>query len=661
MITARTLRHAATAALLSGAAASDAHADEAGEVVVHGSEAGGFTSRARLEDAPREVPDVASLIEPLPGVHVRRLGGDDSFATLSIRGSTSNEVAVRLAGVPLTGASDPSLDLSTLPLWPGVRARVYRSFAPGALGQGSLGGTLVLDPPRAGDPERTEVWAAAGSFGAARIRAGDIRALGSEGARVVTALSASRADDDFSYYSPLPPAGFRTRQNAQHEAVNGLASIALPVHYAGGEEGTLTVTTLAQARRQHLPGSISDPTPFAVLDSNRELASLELTRPAGAGAWIVGAWGRRDDLRVRNPASPLTLGPTHSNDLIVGTGGSFGWRGSLARRLHLEARADASGERFAPGFYAGAFQPAGATRVAAGTGADLTWEAARALTFTGTGRVDAWSDHASDGTGGNDVRPTGHVGTELAAGPLTFAGHAGALARPPSFIERYGNRGGIVGDASLRSESAFAADVGVRAGAGRAATRVEAELVGFATWAEDLIVLVQQGLSGLKATNIGKARLFGLEAELRARAWGFELRASYTGLWTYNDAECAGAVGCEAPPLPGRPAHDFVADLTYTLGPARVRYGIDALSGMRADPNGSITVPARVLHSAGGYLDVPGVPGLRVGLDVRNLFDLRVATYDGFGAPALEPIGDLYQYPLPGRTVLVTARWLMER
>src|SRR6187402_3129510 len=104
-------------------------ADDDDDVVVRGSQAGGFVSGARIEDNPRTITDAASLVEPLPGVHVRRLGADDSFATLSIRGSSSAQVAVYLAGVPLSGGADPTLDLATLPLWPGVQAKVHRTFA----------------------------------------------------------------------------------------------------------------------------------------------------------------------------------------------------------------------------------------------------------------------------------------------------------------------------------------------------------------------------------------------------------------------------------------------------------------------------------------------------------------------------------------------------
>jgi iron complex outermembrane receptor protein len=188
----------AVAALLVATRASA----QTAEVTVRGDPAGNFVSTADERDSPRELTDAASLVEPLPGVHVRRYGADDSFTTLSIRGSSSTEVAIVFAGVPLVGGADPTLDLATLPLWPGAVARVHRSFAPAALGPGSLGGTLVLDPPRATSPESTEVWAAGGRFGEARLRVGEVRALGEGGGRIATALSASRADDDFTYLDP---------------------------------------------------------------------------------------------------------------------------------------------------------------------------------------------------------------------------------------------------------------------------------------------------------------------------------------------------------------------------------------------------------------------------------------------------------------------------
>jgi len=655
----------------------EAHAQvdaDADEVVVLGSApSSGFVSKAAVDDAPREITDASSLIESAPGVHVRRLGGDDGFATLSIRGSTSSEVAVLFAGVPMTGAADPSLDLATLPLWPGARIRVYRSFAPAAFGPGSLGGTLILEPPRTTDPVRTETWGAVGSFGEARMRAADVRALGDNGGRVVTALSASRADDDFTYFdsganssfaatcaaSPAPSC-YQNRQNSGHAAVNGLVAWALPVGFGA----TLTVTTLLQARRQEIPGETTNPSPFASLTSNRELTSVELSQVAGPGAWSVRAWGRRDELTLENKPQILdrTI-PTHSDDVIDALGASGGWRGRPVRDVTIEGRVDGSAEGNEPGLVIGGSTPVPqATRLSVGGGLDGDWRVLRGWKLGASGRVDLDHDRVEGSPAAEaEFRPTGHVGTEVQVGPVVLSSHGGGVARPASFVELYGSPGGVLANPTLLGESAWTADAGGRLASPRGPVRADAELVTFGTWAHDLILFVPEGVAGyLKAENIGLARIYGLEASLAASAYGFDARAAYTGLATFDDDASVGLSPCGrtgAPPLPGRPSHDLVADLGYSLGPVRVRYGLDGVVGMYQDNLGCVPVPARILQSTGARLDVPGVPGLRVALEIRNLFDVRTVVYGGFGGPSTLPIGDQYNYPLPGRSFLVTARW----
>jgi hypothetical protein len=656
-------------ALAAALAARSARADEpiAGgpvpEVTVRQGAAGGFVSRQSIDDASREITDAASLVEAAPGVHVRRLGADDSFATLSIRGTSSTEVAVVLAGVPLTGGADPTLDLATLPLWPGASARVYRSFAPAALGRGSLGGTLALDPPSLRGPARSESWAAVGSFGALRLRVGDVRPVnvGGTDARVATALSASRADDDFTY-TDFSTGRTLTRQNAGHADANGLVSFGMPMK-VGDKEGAVTLTTLVQDRRQQLPGTIDAPTPHARLDSNRLVSAAELTLPASSGAAIARVWGRREGLHLSDDAidAARATGPTHTDDAITALGASTGWRGRPMEPLLVDARVDGSSERFAPGTWQGPVTtPPGATRNQAGLALDAEYNLSP-LRFAASGRLDGTVDDSSDAAARTafTVVPTGHLGVEAALPHVTLAAHGGALSRPPSFTERYGDRGAFIGDPTLRPESATTVDAGGRIAWRAGPLRLFAELATFATWADDLIVFVPQGAYGrAKATNIGRARLLGLEADVRAWLAGAELRASYTGLATENQALCdAKSLTCERPSLPGRPSHDVVADLAYTIGPVRARYGVDFVSGIVTDLGGTIEAPARVLQSAGVRVRVPRVPELTVALDVRNLFDVRTGTYDGALGPIRAPIGDLFEYPLPGRSFLASVRF----
>jgi iron complex outermembrane receptor protein len=629
--------------------------DDVEDVHVRGSQARGFDSRAKEGNAPREITDAASLIEPLLGVHVRRLGADDGFATMSIRGSSSNQVAFYLAGVPLPAAADPTIDLASLPLWPGSQARVYRTFTPAALGPGSLGGTLEIDPPRATDPPRCETWMAGGSFGTLRMRVADIADAGHD-IRVAAALSASRTDGDFSYYDvkhnpPISdPRAFVPRLNDDSAQASGLVSIVAPLRNGS----TLRATTMIQAREQGLPGSIFAPTPLQRLRFDRELATAELGVPVSRGVFGAQAWAVRQGTDFRDPLGLVDLTATEQQTTIVSAGGNVSWKARFGK-LHVATKLDARGERYEPGTYVGPTPPTGATRTGGGLGVDADYAASRAVSVAASARIDGWYD-ASDGAtpGAFDMRPNANAGVEIGSGAVRFATHAGYTSRPANFVERFGAPGGFIANPNLKPESAATIDAGVR-GAGRfGKLRLEAEVAAFAQDAQDLITFVPVGVNNVPhAENISSAIIAGVEAEAIARFYGLELRASYTGLYTENDDYKS------HPPLAYRPAHDFVIDLSYQLGPVRLRYGADGLFGMSADTFGTIEVPARVLHSVGLRLDVPKLRRVRVAFDVRNLFDLRTVDYPQqfLGTSVPQPIGDVYYFPLPGRSVLLSVSW----
>ncbi len=157
-------------------------------------------------------------------------------------------------------------------------------------------GRWSLEPPRPTDEEGTLAWLGVGSFGRSGCASRTCGRFDGDRGRVVTALSASRATDDFSYYdathSTATTVPYATRQNAEYAAINGFTAVALPLDLGGGDPGTVTMTALAQSRLQHLPGAATNPTLFAELSTNRELLSVDVAKPMGeAGA---AAHGRLD-------------------------------------------------------------------------------------------------------------------------------------------------------------------------------------------------------------------------------------------------------------------------------------------------------------------------------------------------------------------------------
>lgn len=631
------------------------------EVIVRGSTAGSYTSRTSTDTAPRQPIDAASLLAELPSVHVRRLGAEGAFAALSVRGSASSQVGVTLAGIPLTSAADPSLDVGALPLWPGASFRVYRGFAPSALGTtGYLGGVLAVDPPSPALGERTEWWAAAGSFGALKLRLGDLRRVGK--LELGTGLFASRSDNDFAYPLLDPATSHldeRTRTNASVRSIGGIERISLERPW-----GTLSALLFADARRLGVPGPSAYPTRFATLSTSRLVAGADASiRTGSAGAVRVLAWGRRETSDLADPRAELDFThATTTKSAVEAAGLSTQWRGRLVDALTAAFVIDGRAERFVPleGTVLQSSNPA--SRLAAGLGADLEWRARRDLTFAGSARIDARRDSApgSNAPSGG-VAPTGHIGGSYRFGaPAVISLHAGALTRPPSFQELYGNGSSLVGNAALRPERALSVDAGIHGDIGDTRVAFGYELVGFVTSATDLIAFVPAGRTTFHAVNVDRALLAGTEISASLVARGLRTQVSYTLLSTRNQGDSPIERGH---PLPGRPRHDLHYDAGYAFGPIGVRYGLDAIAGTTVDTGGSIVLPARVLHGLGAWLDVPGISGLRAGLDVQNLFDLRTLYVDSplLGSAIAVPVSDFLGFPLPGRSFWVTLRFVRGR
>jgi iron complex outermembrane receptor protein len=644
------------------------HGEETVVVTVRGSSAGSFTSRTSTDTAPREPIDAASMIAELPSVHVRRLGGDGAFAALSIRGSASTQVGVVLGGIPLTGAADPSFDVSALPLWPGASFRVHRGFAPASLGtSGYLGGVLVIEPPSAAVGERTEWWALAGSFGALKLRAGDVRRVGD--LTLGTGIYGARSDGDFSFERPVPATGGvvpATRTNAGHAAAGGIERITLSRPW-----GSVGLTLLVDARRRGLPGTALFPTRFASLSSSRLAAGLEAKiRGGSAGAWHLAGWGRRDTTTFRDPFGEVspTRPDAFADDAIEAVGGSVGWRGRPWEAWTIDVFVDGRGERFVP--LASRFfeQGSRASRIAGGAGAELEWRPGDRWIVAATGRVDGRLDDATGARGARgaelgssgEVAPSGHLGATLKlVEGASLSAHAGALQRPPSFVELYGDRGALLGDPELRSERAFSADLGIVADVDAPGAALSLEVVGFATSAEDLISFVPLGRGTLIAKNVERAALAGLEVSAAAAGPRLRTSVSYTLLHTENLSDDPLMHGQH---LPGRPTHDLACDVAYRVGRIRLRYGLDAVAGTTVDTSGTVVLPARVLHGAGASFDLPefGAGFFRAGLTVENLFDLRTLhVQSSLGAASVPvPLSDFFGFPLPGRAVFATLRYV---
>ena len=644
-----------------------AYADEDAPLVVtvRGSSAPAFVSRTSTDDRVREPIDAASMLAELPSVHVRRLGADGAQAALSIRGSASSQVGVVLNGIPLTSGADPTFDIGSLPLWPGAAFRVYRGFAPASLGTtGYLGGMVVIDPPTSLSGSRTDAQLIAGSFGTLKARAGDARTIGP--VKLGVGVFGSRTDGQFPYDVTNPRTGklvTRTRENAEAMSAGAIGRAALERSW-----GTLGTTFLVDTRHVGLPGSVGFPTTYSGIDTQRAVLGFDATmRVTSTLALRAQVWGRRENSRFADPFGEID--PTRTSNLadqsILSAGSSVILRGVRLGPASVAFLVDARTERLVPGDGKTVLGAIEASRFAGGTGVEVEARFKKAWHVFASGRIDARRDGVSgvvasrmpDTPTSTDIVPSGHVGIAYRIGPLaTISSHMGLLRRFPSFAELYGDRGSLIGDPRLRIERALSADLGIRGDVPVGRVAFAYEVAGFVTDAKDLILFLPLGRGTFRAGNVGAAFLSGLETSASLVAKNLTTTLSYTFLYTENRSDDPLAFG---QPLPGRPRHDFSYDAAYRMGPVQVRYGIDAVAGTTVDTAATVLVPPRLFHGAGLSLDVPRFSGLRLGLEVQNLFNVRVMRVPSPLSNELValPVSDFLGFPLPGRSFWFSVRF----
>ncbi len=104
----------------------------------------GFVALVDLTARTGRVEDLSAILSQLVGVRVTQYGGLGSFATVSIRGSSSSQVRTFLDGMPIDDPYPGVPNPSDLPLGGVERVEVYRGFSPPQLGASAIGGAVSL-------------------------------------------------------------------------------------------------------------------------------------------------------------------------------------------------------------------------------------------------------------------------------------------------------------------------------------------------------------------------------------------------------------------------------------------------------------------------------------------------------------------------------------
>ena len=656
-MTARALRHAraapAGAALLlaGGVALADVPADPGdATVVVHGQAQAHGSRDATVssttvagEELRRPGASAAEVLARVPGVEVTRTGSSSDLSTAAIRGATSAETPVYLAGVRLNDDLTGTADLSTVPLYMIERVEVYRGNAPVDADRLGIGGAIFFEPRLPALPELT-AGVSAGSFGARSVFVSG--ATGGGPVRALVAVRREAADNDFSY--TLDDGSRRRRSNADFGATDGWAltryrlgrgaRVTTLLHAYDREQGSPGLAVIederARTHARRLLGAVSAKMPCGHAASGAESCSLELvtsglvtssvlTDPLGtlAGSPFVATSGQRLEEQARLTAD-------------AGDAFTFGGVATIAvERIAVDRPAVAEIR---------------AQRLTLRPAATATWHAAPSTDVAVTGNVECHATRgASDGSGACDgANPAGRIGAVERLGSVELRANVGHYVRTPTLGELYGVSAVVRGNPTLGAEEGDTVDAGVHASGRAGAFAAAGDVLVFARRVSDLVAYRQNFLGIVVPYNVGRARVLGAELAGSAVLHGIVRETLSATLLDARDTSPTRTLANDL--LPFRPRL-FLTELTELTA----ERGLPALRVDRA------TLGVRITHRSSRYADAAGL----IVIPDETLVDVETsASFLGKSLTArlsFRNVADARQVdtvglPLPGRSVMAS-------
>jgi outer membrane receptor protein involved in Fe transport len=596
----------------------------------------GFGETIAAEPGWRSFQSTADLLGQSVGAQLRRQGGRDDFATLSIRGAPSAQLRILLDGIALGRASDSVVNLADLPLDTVERIEVYRGFSPVSLTPTSAAGVVNIVTR---DPKAAVATAAVGggSFGTVKVHAGGAGPVA--GGSAAAFASWRRTDGNFEYRDDNGtvnnPADDRTRSRANNDSET-LESL-LRWRRDLTESANLQLREHVFHKDEGVPGLARFAPPTARLETTRNIAAASIGAPDRR--WSIEeavTWEKRRlsdygafDNRAETTAS-TTVGrwglPVGDAHWLSGSG-EFTWEGfEQANEAPALPRQEAS-----------------RSSLALALGDDWTLAPIdTTLTFQ-LRHQQLWSDQGAAGPAGSgDAHSTDpRVGLRWRAfGGFDVKANVSSYFRPPSFDEMFGTDGFTTGNPALKPEEGLAWDAGFEWKGSREPFGSLA--LGYAWYGsdiDDVILVILTFDRTAKAVNAASARIRGHEARVEWKGpAGFALSANYT----FQDAENR-SPALRGRDLPGLPPHELYARLSWSIGRVVLAYDIDLSSEHFVDSdNAAAPLPTRTVHGVSLVIG-PFLEGLRLTLEADNLGDTLVPDQIGF--------------PLPGRSFYATLSW----
>lgn len=554
------------------------------------------------------------------GVHLRRYGGLEDFATLSIRGSTSEQSLIYLDGMLLNPAEGGGTNLATIPIDQIERIEIYRGAAPARLGTSSLGGVVSLKTKRGLEPRLTKLRGSYGSWNS--WESGIFQSQNFRNSSYLVDYQLTRTDGDFSFLNdqgtPFNPSDDQREARSNNElARHNLLfkfSKELPV-------GELQVQETFLREDRGIPGLGSLTSTAADLSTTKTMTQFDWSEEN----WRLAPYFQYQKQQFSDPLGEIGLGIQENDNDTYTYGGDSSLEYLLGTAHHLTVVVGYRGEQFLED----SGQPTSKNlrnQGNIGLEDEMTFWEERLLLNPSFRLENIFNEGTREST---QHLPSGKIGARYqVTPPLSLKTNFARANRIPNFSELFGDRGSLIGNPDLVSESGWNWDIGSVVGQ----ETYRWETTYFLNHAKNLIQFVQTSQNTARAENLTAARIQGVETSLWVPLFDFaDVTANYTFQHPVNTS---GLPGTSGKILPGRPQHEVSGQSSLFNHWGKLFTQLTYMDGNYLDSQNLLRISHRLLWSSG--LSWSPTEWVTTSLEAKNLLN--------------DQIQDVIGFPLPGRS-----------
>ncbi|MGH7884505.1 MAG: TonB-dependent receptor plug domain-containing protein, partial [Thermodesulfobacteriota bacterium] len=576
-----------------------------------------FSTTINLDDFSGEYSTSSELLNLSPGVNVRDFGGFGQFKTISIRGSSDDQVVVLLDGIRLNNPLSGGVDLSTIPINYVDEFEIIRGGASALAGSDAIGGVINIKT-KSFKERFTSSSATYGSFNTLSVNLSRADKIGNFGYLFSFNYSKSDGDFDFESINDLR----LKRINNEFDAFSFLTKFGYEIN-----DWEISFLNEFFYNDKGVPGLGE----FQEANSNqkdlRNLTNIQIKKEGfikESFDFESNLFHRLDKFKFDNP-NPLVGIPIGTDSNLF----SFGANSKLTLYAPKENVATFAAELKFDLLKNSDFNDPGRTNLSFFAGDEIYLFNNRLL-INPISRFDLfWT--SDDNGSSTDVTFSPKLGSIFYLSErFLLKGNLSYSNRVPNFSELFlPDQGFIGGNTDLHNEESFDFDLGIAF----LHPKISFELNYFRALVDDTILFVFINAQRIEPRNIGEVTQQGIESLLILKPLSFfELFAAYTFL--DGEVEDTGAQ------LPGRPKNklDLRGVLKYrnfeTFWETKF---VDEIP-LTPFPD-STSTDSRTTHDIGVKT---AWKSYFATIEIKNLFNnLNVR--------------DALDFPLPGRTLFFTA------